>query len=165
MTNYACNTHTHTCRHICRHTHRHIVSHQIFGPFFCTTAPAPLAQPIANAAQYGNSRTQPIMLERLACMLTQNTLVLYLHNHSFATDLVPFIQNQRPQTVIRHMLPVLFHFVAAKMPPTGQTRLSLLMLCAALDSCLGPELFEHAHHLSPEQLSKLKELMNSASKP
>ena len=83
----------------------------------------------------------------------------------FATDLVPFIQTQRPQTVIRHMLPVLFHFVAAKMPPTGQTRLSLLMLCAALDSCLGPELFEHAHHLSPEQLSKLKELMNSATKP
>ena len=36
----------------------------------CTTAPAPLAQPIANAAQYGNSRIQPIMLERLACMLT-----------------------------------------------------------------------------------------------
>ena len=31
------------------------------------TAPAPLAQPIANAAQYGNSRIQPIMLERLAC--------------------------------------------------------------------------------------------------
>ena len=79
-------------------------------------------------------------------------------------DLVPFIQNQRPQTVIRHMLPVLFHFVAAKMPPTGQTRLSLLMLCAALDSCLGAELFEHAHHLPPEQMTKLKELVNSATK-
>ena len=128
-----------------------------------TIAPAPLAQPIANAAQYGNSRIQPIMLERLACMVIQYTSLLHLS--VFAVDLVPFIQNQRPQTVIRHMLPVLFHFVAAKMPPTGQTRLSLLMLCAALDSCLGAELFEHAHHLPPEQLSKLKELVNSATKP
>ena len=132
-------------------------------PIIFTTAPAPLAQPIANAAQYGNSRIQPIMLERLACTYvnTVYSSVVFL----LATDLVPFIQTQRPQTVIRHMLPVLFHFVAAKMPPTGQTRVSLLMLCAALDSCLGAELFEHAHHLPPEQLSKLKELMNSATKP
>ena len=60
------------------------------------------------------------------------------------------------------MLPVLFHFVAVKMPPTGQTHLSLLMLCAVLDSLLGAELFEHAHRLPP---GKLKELMNSATKP
>jgi len=105
------------------------------------------------------------MLERLACKWCSILLVCdsYL-SLLYYTDLVPFIQNQRPQTVIRHMLPVLFHYVAAKMPPTGQTRLSLLMLCAALDSCLGAELFEHAHHLPPEQMTKLKELVNSATK-
>lgn len=154
-------THAHACA--CAHTYTPNTFVFVWIVLYFPLAPAPLSQPIANAAQYGNSRIQPIMLERLACMLIQ--IFQCCVNWSFATDLVPFIQNQRPQTVIRHMLPVLFHFVAAKMPPTGQTRLSLLLLCAALDSCLGSELFEHAHHLPPEQLSKLKELMNSATKP
>ena len=58
----ALNTHTHN-------THTYWLANSILHCF--TTAPAPLAQPIANAAQYGNSRIQPIMLERLACMLIQ----------------------------------------------------------------------------------------------
>ena len=97
--------------------HQCFVSEHCISSLFVSTAPAPLAQPIANAAQYGNSRIQAIMLKRLACLLTQYTPLLHLFNTTLL-DLVPFIQNQQAQTVIRHihMLPVLFHFVAVKMP-------------------------------------------------
>ncbi len=90
----------------------------------------------------------------------ENKICCFFYN--FCSDLTLYISDQKPQLVVRQVLPVLWYLVSAKAPLTGDTRSAAVTLCEALSSALGMDtLIESASQLSPEAYKKLDDLISS----
>lgn len=83
----------------------------------------------------------------------------------FVADLTMYIRDQKPQLVMRQVLPVLWHLLSAKAPLTGDTRVAAIALCEALSSALGLHtLTDNASQLTPEAHKKLDDLIASSQR-
>ncbi|KAI8505354.1 hypothetical protein Bbelb_165430, partial [Branchiostoma belcheri] len=105
-----------------------------------------LLQPFANAAQYGNARVKPDMIDKLS-------------------DLVLEIYSRKQQSVIRHILPVLWHLLgnttsSGALPGgTGNIRDATNRLANALHMQMGDALLEFASSLTQRNLQTLKDML------
>ena len=72
--------------------------------------------------------------------------------------------DQKPQLVCRQVLPVMWHLLTSRVPVTGETKVAAMVLCGALWQCMGEAFLESASHLSPEQKSRLKGMIDSQLK-
>ncbi|CAH1262478.1 TOG array regulator of axonemal microtubules protein 1-like isoform X2 [Branchiostoma lanceolatum] len=105
-----------------------------------------LLQPFANSAQYGNARVKPDMIDKLS-------------------DLVLEVYVRKQQSVVRHVLPVLWHLLgnttsSGALPGgTGNIRDATNRLANSLHLQMGDALLEYASSLTPRNLQTLKDML------
>lgn len=106
-----------------------------------------LVQPFCTTAQYGGSRVKPIMVEKLA-------------------DMVPAVYNRKPQSVSRHVLPLLWNLLSSLSNGSAAAnnsfiRTSVSKLTTTLHSSMGRSLIEQASSQSPTVQEKMHEIIGS----
>ncbi|XP_078590497.1 uncharacterized protein LOC144870370 isoform X2 [Branchiostoma floridae x Branchiostoma japonicum] len=105
-----------------------------------------LLQPFANSAQYGNARVKPDMIDKLS-------------------DLVLEVYVRKQQSVIRHVLPVLWHLLgnttsSGALPGgTGNIRDATNRLANSLHLQMGDALLEYGGSLTQRNLQTLKDML------
>ena len=125
-----------------------------------------LVQSVANNGQYGNARVQPIMIKKLAgewygLSLSLSLLQVHVSLSPFLfTELTDLAYDQKPQLVCRHVLPVMWHLLSARVPATGEAKGAAMALCGALWQCMGQSFLDSASHLSPEHKKSLKDMVD-----
>lgn len=104
-----------------------------------------LVQPFCTTAQYGSSRIKPIMVDKIA-------------------DMVPVLYNRKPQSISRHVLPLLWNLLSSSSNGSAATnksviRTSVSQLTTVLHSIMGRALREQASNQSPKIQEKLHEFI------
>ncbi|RMX50084.1 hypothetical protein pdam_00002933 [Pocillopora damicornis] len=106
-----------------------------------------LVQPFCSTAQFGSSRVKPIMVDKLA-------------------DIVSTVHTRKPQVVSRHILPLLWSLLntaSNSSAGAGNSALktSTSRLTSTLYSCMGRSLTEQASNQVPRIQEKLHEIIGS----
>ncbi|XP_071787660.1 TOG array regulator of axonemal microtubules protein 1-like isoform X2 [Asterias amurensis] len=105
-----------------------------------------LVQPFSSATQYGNARVKPKMVEKLAFLSTK-------------------VYQRKQQTVVRNVLPVLWHLLGSLTGsgavPGGTLNLrgAVNTLATELHGLMGDALLQHASSLPPRQHNTLMEMI------
>ena len=68
---------------------------------------------------------------------------------------------QKPNSVSRLVLPVVWHHIKSRNPVTGEARATLQELCRVLLEYMGPSFVNSSSHLSVENQKKFEELLDN----
>ena len=83
----------------------------------------------------------------------------------FITDLVTKVYPRKQQTIVRHVLPVLWYLLGnmtgsgAVPGGSGNLRSATAVLANSLNEQMGEVLMQHAQNLPPRNIKSLKELI------